>query len=390
MNKKDVASIRKEFKLDNTKLKLEDIVSIYVKGDSKQIIGIEKEYFGMMDTQKQELYLKNFKKLLTGPLDTKVFELEFSHNELGQNLTQKALMDTLQSSNFIEQAEELARKIIESCDYQDDFVVSFLRGEVFKPMKLEKREDESGIDDLVFSFNFFMGSINPVTVPQTALKFDFEGKVFRAALPMDVIINLNAPLDGFMFPSWNDQAADVNRVVYYSNKANKPNMEFLEQVLDCDFHATAQLEKEQFFEIVQEVVGIEIEAEKIASIYEGVNYILTRNEEEENPESAAVGLKDMEQILHASGVENTEHLETAFMDITGTDNYEFKASNIVPKFTGKSIKIENDTVSIAISPQDLKNIKQVKKDGRKYLLIEIDETVNLEGFELSTEALEAL
>lgn len=385
MNKNDAANIRKEFKLDNTKLKLGDVISIYVKWEKKQIIGIEKEYFGMMDTEKQELYLKNFKKLLTGPLDAKVFELEFSDNKLGQNPTQRVLLDTLQSTNFMEQAEEIAFKIADNCDYKNDFMISFLRGEVYKPMKRERGEDESGIDDQVFSFQFFMGSVNAVTIPQTALKFDFEGKVFKAAIPMDVIINLNAPLDGFMFPSWNDNSADVNKVVYYSNKANTPNMEFLTKVLECDFHSTQQTEKEQFLEIVQEVAGKEIEAEKIASIYEGINYILTKNEEEKNPEIAGVGLKDMKKILHMSGIDNTENLETAFTQITGTDKYEFKASNIVPNFTGKSIKIENDTVSISVSPQDLKNIKQVKKNGKRYLLIEIDEAVNLEGFELSTE-----
>jgi len=386
MNKNDAASIRKEFKLDNTKLKLGDVISIYVKWEKKQIIGIEKEYFEMMDTQKQELYIKNFKKLLTGQLDSKVFELEFSDNKLGQNPTQRAFIDTLQSSNFIEQAEEIALKIADNCDYKSDFMISFLRGEIYKPMKKERGENESGMDDEVFSFQFFMGSVNPVTLPQTALKFDFEGKVFKAAIPMDVIINLNSPLDGFMFPSWSDNTADVNKVVYYTNKANTPNMEFLSKVLECDFHSTAQTEKAQFLEIVQEVAGKEIEAEKIASIYESVNYILEKNEEEESTEIASVGLKDMEKILQSSGVENTERLETAFMKITGTDKYEFKASNIVPNFTGKSIKIENNTVSISVSPQDLKNIKQVNRNGRRYLLIEIDETINLEGFELSTEA----
>lgn len=387
MNKYDVASIRKELKLDNPKLKLGDVVSIYVKGDIKQIIGKEKEYFDRMDTEKQELYIKNFKKLLTGQLDSKVFELEFSDNKLGQNPTQQALINTLQSNQFIEQAEEIALKIINNCDYQSDFMISFIRGEVYKPMRKEKGDDESGMDDEVFSFEFFMGCINPVTIPKTALKFDFEGRAFKADIPMDVMINLTSPLDGFMFPSWNDNSADVNSVVYYSNKANTPNIEFLSKVLECDLHSTAQTEKEQFLEIVQAVAGREIEAEKIANIYESVNYILTRNEEEESSETPSVGLKEMEKILQASGVENTQRLETAFMKITGTDKYEFKASNIIPNFTGKSIKIENNSVSISVSPQDLKNIKQVKRDGKRYLLIEIDETANLEGFELSTEAL---
>lgn len=385
MNKNDVASIRKEFKLDHTKLKLGEVVSFYVKGDSKQILGTEKESFNLMEREKQELYIKNFKKLLTGQLDSKVFELEFSDNKLGQNPTQRDLIDTLKTSDFVEGVEEIALKITEDCAYEGDFMISFLRGEVNTPMKKENREDESGRDDVVFSFEFFMGSVNPVTIPKTALKFDFEDIAFKADIPMDVVINLTAPLDGFMFPSWNDNSADVNKVVYYANQANTPNMEFLSKVLECDLPSTAQVEKTQFLEIVQEVAGKEIEPEKIASIYESVNYILTRNEEEENSEIASVGLKDMEKILQASGIEDTQRLETAFMKITGTDKYEFKATNIVPNFTGKTIKIENNTVSISVSPQDLKNIKQVQKDGRRYLLIEIEETANIEGFELSTE-----
>jgi hypothetical protein len=111
MKKNDVSSIRKELKLDNTKLKLGEVAGIYVKGDIKQIIGLEKENFDRMDTEKQDLYMKNFKKLLTGQLDSKIFELEFSDNKLGQNLTQRALIDTLQSNNFIEQAEEIALKV---------------------------------------------------------------------------------------------------------------------------------------------------------------------------------------------------------------------------------------------------------------------------------------
>lgn len=385
MNRHDVASIRKEFKQDNSRLKLADVVSIYVKGDIKQIIGTEKEHFERMDAQKQELYIKNFKKLLTGPLDSKVFELEFSDNKLGQNPTQRELLETLKSEHFLEKSEEIALHIMENCHFEGDFMITFLRGEIYKPSKKASVEDESGLDDIVFSFEFFMGCVNPVTLPKTALKFDFEDRAFKADLPMDVTINLSSPLDGFMFPAWSDNSADVNKVVYYSNKANSPHMEFIEKVLGCEFQTTAQDEKAQFLEIVQEVAGREIEPEKIASIYESVNFILTRNEEEEIPEPASVGLKDMEKILQASGVENTQSLETAFMKVTGTEKYEFKASNIVPKFNGKSIKIENNSVSISVSPQDLKNIKQVKKDGRRYLLIEIDESLSLEGFELTTE-----
>ncbi len=246
-------------------------------------------------------------------------------------------------------------------------------------------EQDLEADDPLFYFEFFMGIVNPVTLPKTALKFDFEDRIFKADIPMDVTINLSAPLDGFMFPAWYDNSADVNKVIYYASKANDPNLDFLENVLDCFIESTAQIEKEQFLEIVQEVAGREIEPEKIAGIYENINYILEKNEEEEVTEPPKVGIKEVEKILQVSGVENTQGLETAFMKVTGSEKHEFKATNLIPRFKGKSIKIENNSVSISLNPQDLKNIKQVKKDGRRYLMIEIDETLNLDGFELSTE-----
>lgn len=382
MNKADVASLRKEFKVDNTKLKLKDIVSFYVKGESKEIVGVEKEYFDMMDATKQELFVKNFKKLLTGSLDSRVFELDFSNNKLGQNPAQQVMYHTLHTGAFEEAVKEIAKTIIDNCSYESDFMISFVRGHIYKATRKEKGEDDAGMDDEVFAYEFFMCSVNPVSMPKTALKFDFDDKEFRADIPMDVVINVTAPLDGFMFPSWNDNYSDVNKIVYYSKKENNPNMEFVTNVLQCDFRATARMEKTQFLEIIQEVVGKEVEPEKIGNIYEQVNYIANVNEGSEIP---GVGIKDMERILKSSGVEDTQRLEFAFKKITGKDNYEFKSSSIVPNFTSKSIKIGNETASVAVSPRDLKHVKQVRKNGRRYLLIEIDESAELEGFELSTE-----
>ena len=385
MSQKDLASIRREFKPDNEKIKIGDVISIYIKGDAKQIIGMEKEYFGMMDSEKQELYLKNFRKILTGPLDSKVFQLDFADNKLGQNPTQKALITTLHSETFSESVREIAQKIMDSCSYEGDYMISFLRGEIYKPSKQREGEGNLEDDDPLFYFEFFMGIVNPVTLPKTALKFDFEELVFKADIPMDVTINLSAPFDGFMFPSWVDNSADVNKVVYYANKANNPNLGFIESVLGCTIESTAKIEKEQFQEIVQEVAGSEIEPEKIAKIYENINYILEKSEEEEVSEPPKVGLKEVEKILQVSGVENIQDLDNAFLKVTGSENHEFKAINLIPKFKGKSIKIENNSISISLDPQDLKNIKQVRKDGKRYLMIEIDETLNLDGFELRTE-----
>ena len=78
MNKKDIANIRKQFKLDNDLMKIREIFNVYVKKESGEIYHHISQPFQMLEQEAQELFLQNFKKVLTGNLDTKLFELKFN------------------------------------------------------------------------------------------------------------------------------------------------------------------------------------------------------------------------------------------------------------------------------------------------------------------------
>lgn len=83
----------------------------------------------------------------------------------------------------------------------------------------------------------------------------------------------------------------------------------------------------------------------------------------------------------------TEKVERAFETIVDNKNYEMKATSVMPKFTSKSIKIETKVATISVSPQDLRYVKQVNYQGRRCIMIEVDEDVVIEGFTLNTEKL---
>ncbi|MBC2727244.1 DUF4317 family protein [Desulfosporosinus sp.] len=382
MNKEDIASIRRELKTNNSKLKIQEICSYYVKQDSKAILCSEKMYFDMMDEEKKELYLKNFKKILSGKIDSKIFELEFKNNKLGKNLTQKHMFDTLRTDNFSEATLIIVNKILEeTCEiYEKDFMITFVRGEAYK----SARKDNNELDDEIsYTLGFFLGSICPIIMPKKSLKFDFEEREFITSVPMNAIINTEAPIEGFMFPSFSDNAADTDKVVYYTQKENQPNQLFVDNILDCEFKPTAKAEKERFLEVVRDVVGAEIEPEVVSNIYEELGRRL--DVEAESGEVSLIGLKDMERILENSGIKTEDKLRSSFLEVLGAENYEFKASSITPNQGTKSIKIDNNTAAITIGPQDIKNVKQVTKDGIRYLMIRIDDTATLEGFDLVTE-----
>lgn len=97
----------------------------------------------------------------------------------------------------------------------------------------------------------------------------------------------------------------------------------------------------------------------------------------------------MERVLKASGVKDvsTEKVERAFQTVIEDKAYEMQASHIVPSYTTKSIKIETKVANIAISPQDLRYVRQVTVNGKRCILIEVEEDTMIEGFTLLPEEL---
>ncbi len=389
MNKKELANIRKEFKLDSGMMKIQEIYSVYLKKDNVQIdyepvIHSEFDYFDRMDMDKKELFLGNFKKVLTGAIDTKIFELDVQNIE-EENNTQEILGGALKSSDKNEiqsYINKLIEKIAANYKYETDVVVTFIKAEYWLGSSHKNMDANESIDDAVQAFNFILASVNKIDIPKRTLKFDYTDKEFKANSALDSVINLNSPLEGFMFPSLTNGYSDISKILYYASKPKELNTAFIENVLNCAFKFTAEDEKNCFSDILKSIIGDKIKPELMQDIYANIHEFAEQAEEGETP---TLGSRDIKNILNNCGAEIICDIETAFEETCGSE-YDFKINNIVPEFNSKSIKITSDIANITLTPKELNSIKQVKnKDGRRCLLIEIDEDIVIEGFKLETE-----
>ncbi|MBP1743597.1 MAG: hypothetical protein H6Q58_575 [Firmicutes bacterium] len=391
MNKKDLADLRKEFKLTTYKLSVKEIYSVYLKKDNKSIVMKELNYLDMMEIEKRELYLGNFKKVLTGPIDSKIFELDFktADPESTEN-AQAVLYNCLNSGgSIVEYADKIVEKIAENYNYETDIVINFVKAEYLKGNRNRSKEADEAADDQVQAVEFILCSINKVDVPKKVLKFDYSEMTFKPSSGIDVEVNLKSPLDGFVFPGIGSEFVDVNKIIYYSSASKNMNASFIENVLGCSLKPTATEEKESFNAILHTVVGDRIKPDTMQEIYEKINEKLEYADEDDG-EEPTVDMKEITRVLESTGVENTEMVEKAFEEICGGD-YEFKVKNIVPAFESKSIKIENENTNITITPGDLSSVRQViDKNKKKYLLIELTEDVEVNGFKLENEEIESL
>lgn len=386
MNKKDVANIRTQFKVDNDLMKIREIFNVYIMKESSEIYHYESQPFEMLDEDQQELFMGNFKKVLSGKLDEKLFELKFQRDV--ENSSQLILHQGLLGSDedFREKMLEIVAKMLQDRQYEMDLVVTFIKAEYFKPMRRKSEESEESERDTVYSHNFILCTINKTEDPKKELLFDYVEREFKYNIVVNPIINLKQPVGGFLFPCFTDNAADVNHVLYAAPRAYETDDVFIEEVLNAEETMTAADDKAVFEEIVRDVTEDKLNTSTLASVYEEINRFIEDHDDEEEPPK--MDYKDVERVLKMSGVEdvNTEKVSAAFHKIIDDEQYEFKASSVLPKYTSKSIKIDTKLAKISVSPQDLKYVRQVHLSGKRYLMIELEEDTIIEGFKMIPEA----
>lgn len=399
MNKNDLAKVKKEFKLNSVGIKFKELYTVYLKKDNQKILHQEKGYFDSMGEGKQELLMKNFKKIISGALNTKLFELNFAAGQR-DGASDKELYTALQAEDYTEFAVELDKiidKIGRASRYETDIVINFLRCEAYIGAKKKKSRKKKGeTDDTadeeenipVQTYEFIVASINKVEVPKINLIFDFKGKEIRTNEDRDIIINTKAPLDGFLYPAFEDGFANVNKIMYYTSKTKDMNTNIITDVLGCELVLTAEEEKNKFLTILNTVAGGKIKPAIMKNIYERI-YDDARDDEDTPGEQKTLTYKQLNYILGKSGLELKKDLDEAYNDVLSTTKYEFKVDNILPKFSTKSITIGNDRTNISITPEDLDSVKQIRDEhGNKCLVIQMADDVYVNGFELEIEAKE--
>lgn len=385
MDKKDIAGIRKQLKVDNDLMKISNIFNVYIMKESTDIYHHQSQPFEMLDRDQQELFMTNFKKVLTGQLDEKLFELKF--NQEAENSSQFILHRGLLSRNVEDWKQEMlamTEKMIKDHPYEKDVVITFIRAEYLKPTRRRSEESEESDRDAVYSNPFILCSVNQTEEPKKEIQFDYVEKEFKYNIQVDPVIDLKHPLTGFMFPSITEGTSDVNHVLYAAGKANEPDYWFIEDVLNGEEIMTAKEDKAVFEEVIRGVVGDQLSPSTLANVYGEINKVVEENEDDTPPK---LDYRDVERVLNQSGEQvEGEKVKHAFQMITDNEGYELKASSIVPKYKTKSIKINTKVANISISPQDLEFVRQVNYKGKRCIMIEIEEDAEIDGFKMLPEA----
>ncbi|SHI09645.1 protein of unknown function [Sporobacter termitidis DSM 10068] len=386
MNKKELSAFRRQFKADSYQLQLKQLYTAYIKKDNQNILYAELCSFDMKSETEQEIYLSNFKKLLTGGFNSKLFELSFDDGAPeGEGQARFRQLLGAEREAFADCCNKYIAQVAANFNYDSDVVISFASGKYNKPMgrRGRKGEEESldGFDDTSFGFNFVLCSVCRADDVKRGIYYSASSEKFELNSALDKTVNFLSPVDGFMFPAFNDNCADINKLLYYTAKANVRNEALLENVLHCRYEPTAREEQEKFGEILRLVNGEKIKPELLKNIYEAVSEKIEAYADD--GEQVTLDASELKDILEESGVADLEGFESAFNQ-AADEGFEFKAASLVSG--AAQMKINTGVGDIAVNLADLGSVRQViNARGRKCLQIELSDDAELNGMVLETE-----
>ena len=372
MNQKELNEIRRRFRLD--KNNFSRIFGCYVNSNREVISWIDAS-LGLMRQEEQEMYLGLLKKTLSGTLGRNLIDIEFSTAQVADS-DEHRLLQTLRQTECKDAnaRETLCRKIIESLSMGETNYLILLAADAYD-VPYRGKDDELQADASGDVYKYFVCAICPVKAPTLELRYDTDENFFHPSSTGHIAL---APELGFLFPAFDDRAANIYNALFYS----KNPAELHQEVIDAVFHIeeapmSAEEQKNIFGTALGDVLQRECSYDVVQSVHEQLRGRIQEHKESHDPEPLELSVREVGEVLSNSGVpsEKAEAFEAECRRQYG-ENAALNPKNLIE--AGK-FQITTPEVKITVSPEYSYMVEARVIDGRKYILIPADENVEVNG-----------
>jgi len=370
MNKKEIAEIKKQLSKKNDTFSR--ITGCYVSADKKKITEFSSS-FQSLEEEERFKYFDIFKKTLSGGLGKNLAYMDFpdeaEEDRGGQELLYRLVKSRLEEKRFL---DDLYGRVIEHYESAKNYLILLVYNDYDVPGKgKDGIEMEDGSENV---FSYIQMAICPVDLSEPGLSFDRKEMEFHNRIRDWVV---GKPQAGFLFPAFDDRAADIHHVLYYSKDAKDLHPAFTEGVLGCRPPMPAEEQKNAFQSVVEEALGDGCSFEAVRNIHDSLRQIQKEAVMAESPDPVKIGKADLRNILEESGAEpeGMENYERAFEEKT-EDAGEFMASNVME---GKKFELRTPDVTVSVNPDRTDLVETRIIDGRKCIVIPVSGPLQVSG-----------
>ena len=364
MIKTEVLEIKKQ--LTKSESVITKLCGCYVDAE-KNIKLISKEAFYRLEDEDSFKYEEIFRKTLSGNLGKQLVNIDFPLDAEKEGGAQEFLLK-LRDSDLDDDTllEEFYHKVIACYDYPENYYIILIDlcydvpGKGSDKIKMEDASEEV--------FHAILCSICPVKLSKASLSYHEEvGRMENRV--RDWVVE--APMTGFLFPSFNDRSTDLHSVLYFSRKPESLKEAFVEEMFGAGCPMPDIEQKETIQNLMQTALGEDCDYEVISTVHEKIVERIEQNASDPNP--LVLTKQDMVKIMSDSGA--SEEAIVAYEKNEEAD-IEVLAENVVDR---KKFEIKRPGIAIKADAEHMQLISTKVIDGKKCLVIVVDDNVEVNG-----------
>ena len=371
MNKKEISELRRRFKPE--KNNISQVHGCYVNGKGEVISYID-ESLRTMPQEEAEKYLSLLGKALSGTPGKNLIDVVFSTAQVMDSDEHRRLMGLRDSKLQDGEARQaFYQKVIDSLDMGDSNYLILLAHDSYDVPSRDRNGDKQDDSDTVFSY--ILCCVCPVKDGKTELGYCPGENEFHNCVPSQLVAQ---PELGFLFPAFDDRAANIYSALAYSKKPDQLHQEFLDAIFHIEEPPMSAGEQRQAFEnaLVQSMEG-GCSLEVVQAVHERLALRIEEHKESKDPEPLAVTAREVGTILRDCGVEEPQ--VEAFCQSCGRQFGEGAALSPANLIDSKRFQVRTGDATLTLAPDRSYLLETRVIEGRKYLLVPVDGEMEVNG-----------
>lgn len=192
---------------------------------------------------------------------------------------------------------------------------------------------------------------------------------------------VSAPELGFLFPAFDDRSANIYSALLYTRSAETNHPELIERIFHSEAPMPAAAQKDNFRYLLGESLGEACSIDVVQAVQDHFTDLIEQHKEAKERDPLTITGKTVERVLNHCGVptEKVEAFHNQFNETFGEDT-ELHPRNLMET---KKYELHTPDVTIQVNPERPDLVQTRTIDGIRYLLIRADDSVELNGVQIS-------
>lgn len=370
MNTKEIGEIRRRQRRDRSNMP--HIHGCYVN-DKKEIVSHFSRNTGMMSENEADKYFALLRRTLGGTLGKNLLDITFRTAQVADSPEHKRLM-ALRGAGLSDEENRLAfyQQMIENLTLEGSYLILLGTDSYDVPFKSHDGHIQSDNSDETYTY--ILCAICPVKQTKAVLHYEPSTKEFQDG---NMVNAVSAPELGFLFPAFDGRATNIYNALYF-NRSPKDNHEsFVTAIFNTPVAKPAQEQKDSFESMLSTALDTECSMDVVQTVHDQIRQQIALHKESKVPEALTITKEEFTDILEGCGVseEKVAKFSVEFEGVFGLDAAVYPTNIMDPK----KIEIKTPDVSIKVAADRGDLIQTRVIGGVKYILIQADENVEVNG-----------